>query len=62
MKLLTKQNQTHRHRKQTNSYQKGKVDEGIKKEFGIHRHTLLYIKYIKYINKKVLLNSTGSYI
>ena len=45
MNLFTKQKQTHRHRKQTYGYQKGKVGY-----------------YIKCINNKDLLYSTGNYI
>ena len=59
MNLLTKQKQTHRHRKQTYGYQRGKEVEGINQESGISRHKLLYIKQI---NNKVLLYSTGNYI
>ena len=42
--LFTKQKQTHRLRKQTYGYQRGKVGGGINDEFGINRYTLLYIK------------------
>ena len=60
MNLSTKQKQTHRHRKQTYGYQRGKAGEGgINQEFGIKRYTLLYIKQI---NNKDLLYSTGNYI
>ena len=41
MSLFTKQNQTHRHRKQTYGYQRGKGQvEGV----WDYRYTLLYIK------------------
>ena len=59
MNLFTKQKQTHRHRKQTYGYQRGTGDRGINQEFGINRHTLLYIKSI---NNKGLMYSTGNYI
>ena len=59
MNLFTKQKQTHRHRKQTYGYQKGKGVGGINQEFGISRYKLLCIKQI---NSKVLLCSTGNYI
>ena len=55
MNLFTKQKQTRRHRKQTYSYQQG----GINQEFGINRYKLLYIKQI---NNKDLLYSTGNYV
>ena len=41
MNLLTKQKSTHRHRKQTNSYQRGRWQKGINQELGISRYTLL---------------------
>ena len=44
MNLFTKQKQTHRFRKQTYSYQRGKVGGGINYEVGINTYTLLYIK------------------
>ena len=58
MNLFTKHKQTHRHRKQTYGYQKGK--EGRDK-LGVwdYRYTLLYIKQI---NNKDFLYSTGNYI
>ena len=57
--LYTKQKQTHRHRKQTYSYQRGKGGwGGINQEFGINIYTLLYMKQI---TKKDLLYSTGNY-
>ena len=43
MNLYTKQKQTHRYRKQTYGYQRGKW-EGINQEFGIY--TLLCLKQI----------------
>ena len=57
MSLFTKQKQTHRHRKQTDGYQRGKGG-GINQEFEISRYKLLYIKQIN----KVLLYSTGNCI
>ena len=59
MNLFTKQKQTHRHRKQTYGYQRGKVGGGIDQEFGFSRNTLLYIKQI---NNEDLLYNTGNYI
>ena len=57
MNLFTKQ--THRHRKQTYGYQRGKVGVGgINWEFGINVYTLLYIKYI--INKDLLYRTGNS--
>ena len=44
MNLFTKQKQTHRLRKQTYGYQRGKVGGGINWEVGINIDTLLYIK------------------
>ena len=45
MNLFTKQKQTHRHRKQTYSYQRGKVGGGgINGKFGNDIYTLLYLK------------------
>ena len=41
MNLFPKQKETHRHRKQTYGYQRGKVGRGgINKEFGINTYTL----------------------
>ena len=66
MNLFMKQKQTHRPRKQTGGYQRGKGKKergkgggGINQEFGITRYKLLHIKQI---NKKFLLYSTGNYI
>ena len=43
--LFTKQKETHRHRKPTYGYQRGKGGSGgIKWEIGIDIYTLLYIK------------------
>ena len=39
-----KQKQTHRHRKQTYGYQKGKEGGALNWEFGIDMYTLLYLK------------------
>ena len=49
MNLFTKQKQTHRHRKQTYGYQRGRGG-GINWEFEINRCTL---SYIKQINKRM---------
>ena len=61
MNLFSKQKQTHRHRKHTYGYQGGKVGGGggggMNWEIGIDIYTLLYIKQI---NKKNLLFSTGN--
>ena len=57
MNLFIKQKQTHRHRKQTYGHQR--QNRGYKFEFGINRHTLLYIKET---NNKDLPYSTGNYI
>ena len=55
--LFIKQKHTHRYRKQTYAYQKGKG--GIHWEFGINIHTLLYLKQIANQDR---LYSTGNYI
>ena len=57
MNLCRKQKQTHRHRKQTYGYQKGKAVGEINEEFGVDTYTLLYIKQI---TNKDLLYSTGN--
>ena len=57
MNLSTKQKQTQRHRIQIYGYQVGKVGRGINQEFWINRYTVLYIKQI---NNKDLLQSTGN--
>ena len=44
MNLFTKYKQTHRLRKQSYGYQRGKEGGGINWEFGINIYTLLYIK------------------
>ena len=45
MNLYTKQKQTHRHRKQTYSYQRGKEGgDGQIRSMGLKRYKLLYIK------------------
>ena len=46
MNLFAKQKQTHRHRKQTYGYQRGKGG-GINEELGINRNTLLCNKIDK---------------
>ena len=58
MNLFRKQKQTHKHRKQIYGYQSGQQGKGgqINQEFGINTYTLLYIKWI---NDKDLLYSTG---
>ena len=57
--LSTKQKYTHRHRKQTYGYQRGKgIGEGCQ-EFGLSRYKLLYVKQI---SNKDLLYSTGNCI
>ena len=58
MNLYTKQKQTHRHRKQTYGYKRGKRRGGINQDLGINIYTLLYIKQI---TNKDLLYSTGNY-
>ena len=59
MNLFTKQKKTHRHRKQTHGYPRGQ--QGLKdrkiSNFGL-TYTLLYIKQV---NSKNLLYSTGNY-
>ena len=56
--LLTKQKQTHRYRRQTYGYQRGKVGGGGENwEFGIDMYIPLYKKQI--INKDPLY-STGN--
>ena len=62
MNLSTKQKWTHRYREQTieNELPKAEgVGEGKGWEFGISRCKLVYIKQI---NNKVLLYSTGNHI
>ena len=55
MNLFPKQKETHRHRKQTYGYQRG---GWINQEFRVNIYTLVYIKQI---NNKDLLYSTGNY-
>ena len=56
--LFTKQKQTHRHRKQTYGYQRGKRrGRDILGVWDSQRHTTIYK-----INNKDLLHSTGNYI
>ena len=45
MNLFTKQ--THRHRKQTYGYQRGKGGEGVNWQYGVNRYILLYYKIDK---------------
>ena len=59
MNLFTKQKQSHRHRKETYGYKRGKERRGINWKYGINRYTLLCKMWIK---NKVLLYSTGNYI
>ena len=40
--LYTEQKYTHRHRKQTYGYQKGKTEEGVSQEFEVNIYPLLY--------------------
>ena len=47
MNLFTKQKETHRHRKQTYDYHRGKGEGGKNQEYGINRYTPLYTKQIK---------------
>ena len=55
MNVYTKQKQTHRHRKQTNSYQGGRgKGGGTNQGYGINRYRPLYIKWIS--NKDVLFH------
>ena len=53
MKLITKQKYTHRHRKQTYAYERGK-EGGINEVFGNKRYTLLYIKQTRKKNEDLL--------
>ena len=60
MNLFTKQIDIDSQTQKTNLWlPKGNGRGGIKQEFGINRYTLLYIKLI---NSKDLLQSTGNYI
>ena len=58
MNLFTKQIYTHRHRKQTYGYQRGKGGRDKLGVWDINIYTLLYIKQI---TNKDLLYSTGNY-
>ena len=58
MNLYAKQKKNQGHRKQTNGYQSEREQGGTKKEYGINRYKLLYIKQI---SNKDLLYSTGNY-
>ena len=58
MNLFIRQKQTHRPRKQTYGYQRGKAGGEINQEFATKIYTLLYIKQI---TNKDLLYSTGNY-
>ena len=57
MNLFTKQKQTHRHRKQTYDYQRGK---GRKDKLGVWVQQIQTLVYK--INNKFLLYSTGKYV
>ena len=60
MNLYMKQKQAHRHSKQSYGYGYQSGNRGwINQEFWINRYTLLYIKQV---NSKELLYSTGNYI
>ena len=59
MNLYTKWKQTHRLREQAYGYQRGKGAGRGSWEYGVNSYTLLYIKKI---NSKALLYSTGNYI
>ena len=56
MNLSTKQKETHRHREQTHSCQRG---VGGTEEFGVSRCKLLHLEWI---SNEVLLYSIGNYI
>ena len=58
MNLSTKQKQTHRHRKQTYGYQRGKLGRDKLGVWGEQIHSTIY----KIVNNKDLLYSTGNYI
>ena len=58
MNLITKQKETHKHRKQTYSFQTGRRG-GKNQKSEINRCT---IPYIKQVNNKDLEYSTGKYI
>ena len=60
MNLFTKQEQTHRHRKQTYGYQRGK-EEGRRDKLGVWDQQIQTTIY-KINNNKVLLYSIGNYI
>ena len=59
MNLFAKQKQAHRNRNHTYDYRRGKGGGGINQEYRINKYTL---PYIKQINNKDLLYSTGNYI
>ena len=59
MNLSMKQKQNHGHREQTGSCQGGGGWGGMEREVGVSRCKLLYIEWI---NNKVLLYSTETYI
>ena len=56
-KLVYKEKESHRHRKQTYDYQKGKEGGRINQEVGIN---LYILPYIIQINNKNLVYSTGN--
>ena len=57
MNLFTKEKQTHRPREGTYAYQGEGQRQGIVREFGMDKYTLLYLKWI---TNKDLLYSTGN--
>ena len=59
MKLSTEQKQTHGHGEQTCGCHGGGGGNGMDREFGVSRCTLLYLEWI---SNEVLLYSTGNYI
>ena len=58
MKLFTKQKQTHRLREWTYGCQGKSLGEGIVREFGMDRYTLLHLKWIT--NKGLLYIALGT--
>ena len=58
MNLFTKEKQTHRPREGTYAYQGEGRRQGIVREFGMDKYTLLYLKWI---TNKDLLYSTGNW-
>ena len=58
MNLCTKEKQTHRHRKQTCGYQRGK--RVGRDKLGVYEEQIQTTLYMKYINNKVLLYNKGN--